>query len=455
MRLQLMDIAAALNAIGDIPEDRLVRRVQTDSRLVEPGDLFVCIAGNNMDGHQFVAGAIRKGACGIVAHKPVDGGDNVPVLLVRDTLQALGRLAAYWRTKTGATVIGVTGSAGKTTLKEMLATILGLAGKTSKNFKNWNNQLGLPLSMLMCSGDERFWVMEVGISRPGDMDELAAILQPDCVLINNIGPCHLDGLGDISGVARAKATLVDFVTGDGTVAVSRDYPELECEVTKRADSPVFFSTRNPHARFFGHYQGPDKKGGGLFRLVLDNEEHVLSLPMLGMDMAEDCIGAACMAHCLGIDTATIFKGLEGFEPVAQRFCVSVQGGWTVIDDTYNANPMSMQRAIERAAVLGADQPLAMVLGEMMELGDFAPRAHRGLGEWVRATGCDLFFFSGPHAQDVREGFGPRGARMVELASPTDFRRQLDRFPPNGTILFKGSRSCRMEEYVRVFTEGRA
>lgn len=456
MQLRLLEIVSAMGAIGDVTDamDRDVLCVQTDSRLVRSGDLFFCIAGRNMDGHRFATEAAAKGACAIVAHTPLpEIASSVPVLLVRNTLDALGRLALYWRTKTQATVVGITGSAGKTTVKEMLAALLAREGCTAKNYKNWNNQLGLPLSMLACSGRERFWVMELGISRPGDMEDLGAILRPDHVVITNAGPCHLEGLGDVSGVAAAKATLLEYMQSQGTAVVSRDYSELVDQVDRRPGRKVFFSTRDASSDCFAAYLGADEQGKGRFRLVMDGVDQTLSLPLHGQEMAENCIAVAAMARVLGLGPETIFKGLGAYAPVDQRFSVASHGTWTVIDDTYNANPLSMERAIERAGLLDPGTPLVMVLGEMRELGNYARKGHQDLGAWVGKSSCSLLFFAGEHADAVREGLGTWAGRFISVASPEEFRGYSHLLPPAGTILFKGSRSCRMERYLDMFLEG--
>ena len=452
VRLSLESIASAMGAIGDFEAGTTqdVCRVQTDSRLVQPGDLFVCIAGKNMDGHLFAAEAAKQGACAIVAHTPLSGlVPDIPVLLVRNTLDALGQLAAYWRVTSGATVIGITGSAGKTTVKEMLTSVLGLVGETAKNYKNWNNQLGLPLSILQCSGKERFWVMEAGISQPGDMDDLGRIMRPDYVLINNIGPCHLDGLKDISGVARSKASLVEYMQPGGMAVVNADYPELVEEIASRTSRMRYCSTINPESAFFAQYTGTDDQGDGLFTLVLDRESFQATLPITGRDMAEDVIAVATLAYSLGIPRETICKGLCAYVPVGQRFCIQNRGGWTAIDDTYNANPLSMQGAILRAAALDASKPLVLVLGEMKELGNYAAQAHQDLGAWVRESGSAILFFVGDHADDVRKGLDGWQGAFVPLTSPAHFRSELGMLKGTGIILFKGSRSCHMEEYLKV------
>ncbi len=455
MRLRLTEIASCMGAIGDIAraQDCEVFHVQTDSRLVRPGDLFICLVGRKMDGHVFAAEAASKGACAIVAHSPLSPGDlGIPVLLVRNTHDALSRLALYWRTTTKATVIGITGSAGKTTVKEMLASVLSQEGETAKNFKNWNNQIGLPLSMLACSGEERFWVMELGISRPGDMEELGAVLRPDHVLIINAGPCHLEGLGDVQGVARAKAKLLETMMPGGTAVVSSDYPALVEAVGHWDGEPVFFSTQETARDAWGRYVGNNDQGLGSFCLAIAGQSHDVILPAHGRDMAENAIAVATLAQVLGLGSETIVQGLKKYVPVEQRFTIFKHGSWTVIDDTYNANPLSMQRSIERASQLQPDQPLVMVLGEMKELGSYTHKAHTDLGTWVGASSCCLLCFAGNYADAVHAGLGAWDGHFVSLDSPHALKAQVARLPSGGTILFKGSRSCQMERYLQVFME---
>ncbi|MDY0308128.1 MAG: UDP-N-acetylmuramoyl-tripeptide--D-alanyl-D-alanine ligase, partial [Desulfovibrionaceae bacterium] len=237
--MTLAEIALALGCYLDAGSSSVVTRVRTDSRTVGEGDLFFCIVGQNMDGHQFAAQAVAAGARAVVASAPLTV--DAPVLLVEDTTVALGRLARAWRERSTARVIGVTGSAGKTTVKEMLAQVLGAVGPTAKNFRNLNNQIGLPLSMLEMTGTEDFWVLELGISRPGDMDDLGRILAPDAAMVVNIGPCHLEGLGDLAGVAREKSSLFDFVRPGGFCCVNADYPLLVTESDGRCPRRVLFS----------------------------------------------------------------------------------------------------------------------------------------------------------------------------------------------------------------------
>ena len=453
MHVTMRELLQATAGVGEIAdEDRVFVRVQTDSRLVEQGDLFFCIAGERMDGHNFASEAAARGAGGIVAHCPLDLDGDVPVVLVRDTLIALGRLARFWREKCSATVIGVTGSAGKTTVKEMLAAVLGTAGPTGKNFRNWNNQLGLPLSMLAMSGQERFWVLELGISVPGDMDELGMILAPDLAVILNVGPCHLQGLGSEEGVAREKGAILGHLASGGSGVVSQDYPELTSAI-RSVNVPVrLFSRLDAEAPVFTSYIG--REGGiGLFQVRCREQEMVMRLPVYGEHMAENVAAVVAVADELGLDPANVQSGFSEFHAAPQRFVVHEKGAWTVIDDTYNANPLSMRHSVQQAADMAGAGELVLVLGDMLELGDRAEAEHERLGEFVGATPFLRTYYFGTHESAFLTGLGPAADRCFSLSSPEAFARDLDTLSAGGgVILFKGSRGCAMERFLKVFSE---
>ena len=451
--MTMRELLQATGGVGEIAaEDQVFDRVQTDSRLVKKGDLFFCIAGDRLDGHNFAADAASRGAGGIVAHRPLDLPGDIPVVLVRDTLTALGRLARFWREKCSATVVGVTGSAGKTTVKEMLAAVLGAEGVTGKNFRNWNNQLGLPLSMLAMSGQERFWVLELGISVPGDMDELGMILAPDLAVILNIGPCHLQGLGSEQGVAREKSMVLQYLAPGGKGVVSRDYPELVAAARSAEVSLSTFSRLDPEAPVFGRYLGLEGSAGR-FLVRCGEQDSVLILPVHGDHMAENVAAVVAVAAELGIDPATVEKGLQEFCPAPQRFVVHEKGVWTVVDDTYNANPLSMRYGVQQAAAMAEDRDLVFVLGDMLELGEAAHAEHARLGELVGATPFLRTYYFGTYEAAFRSGMGAAADRCFSLSSPKGFACEMESLPAKGgVILFKGSRGCGMERFLNVFSE---
>lgn len=443
MNMTLQDIAAAMGASLDRDHDRVIGRVSIDSRAVQPGDIFFCIVGQKLDGHEFARQAVDNGAVAVVAGSPLEL--SVPVLLVRDTTLALGRLARSWRERSRARVVGVSGSAGKTTVKEMLAQVLSVHGSAGKNFRNLNNQIGLPLSMLEMSGEEDFWVLELGISRPGDMDELGYILAPDAALLLNIGGCHLEGLGSLAGVAEQKSVLLDHVRSGGFACVSADYPLLSSECARRALRKVTFSGCGGEADYSctGQENVPE---GIVYSLRARGQELRLHVPAT-VHVPENVAAVTAMALELGVPLRTVEAGLAAFSPVAQRFVQARVGTWLFIDDTYNANPVSMARSIREAGRLASGRRLVLVLGEMRELGEDSARAHRELGELVAASGATHCFFHGRHAADVQSGLGgfagvfrPVGAAEELLQSVGDLRGE------DGVMLFKGSRGCRMEQY---------
>ncbi|GAB6113556.1 UDP-N-acetylmuramoyl-tripeptide--D-alanyl-D-alanine ligase [Desulfomicrobium salsuginis] len=443
MNMTLQDISAAMGASIDQDHERVIRRVSIDSRAVQPDDLFFCIVGQKLDGHEFARQAVDNGAVAVVASTPLEL--PVPVLLVRDTTLALGRLARSWRERTAARVVGVSGSAGKTTVKEMLAQVLSLHGSASKNFRNLNNQIGLPLSILEMSGQEDFWVLELGISRPGDMDELGYILAPDAALLINIGGCHLEGLGSLHGVAEQKSVLLDHVRPGGFACVSADYPLLATECAKRSLRQVTFSGCGADADYSctGQENTPD---GILYALRAKGRDIRLHVSAT-VHVPENVAAVTAMALELGVPTRTIEAGLAAFSPVAQRFVQNRVGAWLFIDDTYNANPVSMAQSIREAERIAQGRRLVLVLGEMRELGEDSARAHRELGALVASTSATHCFFHGRHVSDVQSGLGEHHGVFSAVNSGEELLQAVASLRgEGGVMLFKGSRGCRMEQY---------
>lgn len=443
MNMTLQDIAAAMGASIDQDHGLSVGRVSIDSRAVQPGDIFFCIVGQKLDGHEFARQAVDAGARAVVASAPLEL--PVPVLMVRDTTVALGRLARMWRERATARVVGVTGSAGKTTVKEMLAQVLSTAGTTAKNFRNLNNQIGLPLSMLEMSGDEAFWVLELGISRPGDMDELGYILAPDAAVLVNIGGCHLEGLGSLAGVAGQKSVLLDHVRKDGFACIGADYPLLLAEGAKRGLRLVTFSGSGGEADY--SCLGQDVLGDKIsYALRVRGEAVHITVPA-GVHVAENVAAVTAMAMELGLSPAAVEAGLAAFSPVPQRFVPARVGSWLFIDDTYNANPVSMARSIREAQRLAQGRRLVLVLADMLELGVDSARAHRQLGELVAGTTASHCFYHGRHADDVRAGLAGFKGDFRHVSGAEEVQQALAPLRnESGVMLFKGSRGCKMEQY---------
>jgi UDP-N-acetylmuramoyl-tripeptide--D-alanyl-D-alanine ligase len=451
MLMTQAEIATSCRArvTGNFVPESAVRGAGMDSRAVIPGTLFACIKGARADGHDYAETAAASGAAVVLAERALpEVSGQVPVFVVDDCVAALGRLASAWRAKAGAKVAAVTGTAGKTTVKEMLLAVLGQRFEVAGTKGNYNNQLGLPLTMLACPGSARIWVLELGISRPGDMQELAAIARPDLAVITNIGPAHLEGLGDLAGVARAKAVLAAFLAPGGMVLASRDYPLLWAEIARHTDLVADFSATDQSARFFAAYLGANCTGGR-FSLRLGGEPLAMTLPFFGVHAAENLAAAAGAATLLGAGAADVERGLAGLEIAGGRFRTERLGGLTLIDDTYNANPLSMARSIAAAAETAAGSPLVLVLGEMRELGSEAAQRHYELGVLIAATPCRAVFFHGGHAEDLHRGLLQAGFTGLFKAvdDPCRFQGEFAGLSlTSGAVLFKGSRSLGMENF---------
>jgi UDP-N-acetylmuramoyl-tripeptide--D-alanyl-D-alanine ligase len=437
--------------------------VATDSREATPGSLFVCIRGEHADGHDFVRQAEEAGASAVLASRALPRA-NVPVLPVQDTVRALGRIAAYWRRSARAKIAGVTGTAGKTTLKELLAQILAVRGKTARNNLNFNNQIGMPRAMLAADGDEDFWVMEAGISREGDMEELGGILRPDMGLILNVGVGHTQRLG-AKGVAAHKAALLRYLAPDGCGLVSADYPDLVREAAATGATLHFFSIKDASMKYHAAYEGPEMQDdapdavSGRYRLCLDGEWTSIAAPFCGEYGAENCIAAAAAAHLMGLSGSEIAAGFKRAAMPAQRFSRKRCGRWDVIDDTYNANPLSMRRMLDAASELAEGRAFVPVLGEMLELGATAAGEHEKLGLHLAELAPAGVLWKGGHAPDIRAGLrrgGYKGAFAVIresghfIATVQDLLRDKNLDGKGGVILFKGSRGNRLEKECADF-----
>ena len=452
MKLTLRELETCLQGGPETPEnrDRDVAAVRTDSRAVSAGDVFFCLPGERFDGHEFAAQAVSQGAVALVAGRPLPEITKVPVLVVRDTVAALGRLGRFLRNKTKARVVCITGTAGKTTVKEMLAWVAGQRFSVAKNYKNWNNQIGLPLSIFAASGEEDVWVLEAGISKPHDMDELGPIVAPDIAVVHNIGPAHLEGLGSLRGVARAKASLLKHLRPGGVALVSRDYPMLLEEALALKPDAVTFSAKDPNAPFFCAFEGPAGGDAGRYLLRTPLGEVQTVLPFCGAHFAENVAAVAAAAHHLGLSGAETVQGLATFQRPDQRFCCLSGGAWTLIDDSYNANPLSMSRAVEAAKALAGDRPLVLVLGAMGELGPDASQAHEEMGHFLKTMAPARILFQGSYAEDVARGYGRNGS-PAPVTAVADAEATLKAWQglglSGGVVLVKGSRSARMELHV--------
>ena len=424
-------------------QDRDFSGISTDTRSIGEGQLFFALQGPNFDGHNFVGVAGDRGAAAAVVTTRTD--DELSQIEVDDTRLALGRFGAAWREAHEVTVVGVTGSNGKTTLRELIAGCLARKAPTLATQGNLNNDIGVPLMLARIDETHRYAVLEMGANHVGEIAYLTALVNPDVVVITNAGPAHLEGFGSLDGVAQGKGEILQNEARPQVAVLNADdayfdyWRGLVADV--RCISFGLSATADVHARDVAA-----GSSGSTFTLVVDGQSVAVSLPLSGIHNVRNACAAAAVAHALGLSLADIRQGLEGARPVGGRLDpLRAVGGATLFDDSYNANPGSVRAAAEFLAALpGASW---LVLGDMKELGDDAAELHREVGAAARASGIDRLFAFGDLARHAAEGFGENGAWYASLDALVD-----DLAPglsPDVNVLVKGSRSMRMERVVEA------
>ena len=438
-------------------------RIRIDSRIVSAGDVFVAIEGPRFDGHDFVEEVIEKRpGCLVVSREKADrfspselASKGIAMIAVDDTVQALGGLAAHRRKAANIPVIAITGSTGKTTTREMITCISRRVHNTLSTAGNLNNEIGLPLTLFNLSAVHRLAVLELGMNHPGEIRRLSAICEPDIGVITNIGPAHLEGLRDVESVAMAKGELLENIRPDGAAVLNADDDYgRKLAKTARVRTILFGRSEDADIRAERITRKNDKVS---FTLVLPDGRVETNLNVYGEFMVQNALAAAAAAHLSGIGAEDIKSGLENFHPVEGRMLIyETPGGIYIIDDTYNANPMSMEAAIGSLSGLSGKKRGILVAGDMLELGDASKYYHERIGRIAGAAGIDRLYLTGSFAAQVAGGARDAGMRGGDIfvGSKTDIVRNLSGWLERGDwVLVKGSRSTGMEEIVQWMTKG--
>jgi len=421
-----------------------------DSRAINSGDLFVALRGPNFDGHAFVLSAQQAGAVALLVEHAVDS--ELPQVIVSDSRRALGELAAAWRMQYPIPVIAVTGSNGKTTVKEMLASILGRQGKVLATQGNLNNDIGVPLTLMRINSKHHYAVIEMGANHHGEIRYLTNLAQPTVAMVNNAGPAHLEGFGDVAGVAKAKGEIFEGLQKGGVAVINADdqysdewaliCTDIECKyfgVDKAAD--VSAADLVPVARV-----------GYRFKLHIDSASVEISLPLPGRHNVMNALAASTAAIAAGATLNSVREGLQSLADVAGRLQIKKNRmGVTVIDDTYNANPASLQAGLD---VLNEnDGEKILVLADMGELGGLAVSLHRQMGEQAHRSGVKRLFTMGDMAQHAAQTFGVRASHFTtQGALVSELRVELASLTQPVTVMVKGSRSMKMENVVAALLD---
>ncbi|MEW9625606.1 UDP-N-acetylmuramoyl-tripeptide--D-alanyl-D-alanine ligase [Rhodanobacter geophilus] len=424
-------------------DDAAVGGVAIDTRKLKAGDLFAAFKGERVDGHDYLAQAQAAGAAGALVARKVDS--PLPQVLVDDVEAALGDLASAVRAQRHARVIGITGSNGKTTVKMLTAAILSLHGRTHVNTGSYNNEIGLPLTLLAMPEDAEYAVLEMGAGKPGDIAYLAAIARPDIGLVNTIAPAHLERMGSVEGVAETKGALYQALPADGVAVINAD-DAFAGFFAGLAGARRVLRFGLEHKADVGADIVEQRADGSLFVLSTPAGDAEVELALPGRHNVANALAAATIALALDVPLDTIAAGLQQARAVAGRLRrIALPGGGTLIDDSYNANPSSMAAAIATLALAAGERWL--VLGDMAELGADARALHAGVGTKARERGIERLFAVGPLGAAAVEAFGAGGEHFDDKASLiAALKASL-----NGgvTCLVKGSHSAGMEQVVKA------
>jgi len=439
-----MSLNEAASCLGCKPvqSDLTFTGITSDSRQVLPGMLFAALPGQVVDGHDYIQQAMDLGAVAALVSQSVSS--NLTLLHVPDVLEALGTLAGYWRGECTARVIGITGSNGKTTVKEMVSSILRQEGSVLATKGNFNNELGLPLTVFQLSKSHDYAVLEMGASNPGDIAYLAGIAKPDVGLITNVGPAHLKGFINMQGVARAKGEMFAALSPDGTAImnVAEPWVDLWKKINKAGRIIYFNGEGENHIQ--AHQVADD--------IVVSTPvgEFSLQLPLPGLHNLTNAMAATAVCLALDVPLNHIKTGLEAVKPVPGRLSLKhATAGWTVIDDTYNANPASLYAALQVLATQNGEPWL--VMGDMKELGADSRKMHAELGDAARTLGVKRLFAVGEASSAAVDAFGDRAVHFSSRDSLIEALREALR--PGVACLVKGSRSMGMENVVSAISNG--
>ena len=446
-------------------KNRILNGVSIDSRHITSQELFVAIKGENHDGHDYLDQVIKNRAGAIVVQK-TQAGDairkieisrdlDLACVAVEDTVTALGDLARWHRRSANVTVAAITGTNGKTTTKEMAALVVGRSRQVLATAGNYNNNIGLPLTLLRLDKTHQAVIVELGMNAPGEIKYLTQICQPDLGVILNVGPGHLEGLGDIDGVAQAKGELLEEI-GGGTAILNMD-DDLVMGLAPKATGPIVTFGINPKADIRAT-RIRHRKTGLLFDIQLGAGHDItdIKLPAGGAYIISNALAAAAIGHILDITGQEIKAALESFStPSGRMNIIKIEPEITLIDDTYNANPASLKASVAGLCSLKGDHRGIIVLGDMYELGDQSRKLHEAAGALVAQAGLDKIYATGQFAEDVKKGAQNEGLLSEKIMTGTkqEITEKLQEEIATGDwVLFKGSRGMKMETVVTALTE---
>ncbi len=454
--LSICNVASAvkgevLNCNGDI----LISAVSTDTRTITEGALFVALKGENFDGHKFISDAVEKGAVCCVVNKGTDNSQNLPVIEVEDTGSALRNLAEYYRKRFDVSVVGITGSVGKTSTKDMIASVLEQSAKTHRTKGNLNNEIGVPLTVYDLMKDDEFMVVEMGMSNFGEISKLTKIANPDTAVITNIGMSHIEHLGSREGIRKAKLEILEGLQIDGTVILNGD-DDLLWGVGEEIDfETLYYGIRNKNCDIVA-YDVRNYSDSSEFTCKIEGEEYKFFINVPGEHHIYNALAAILIGLKYNVNVENIRTGIMNFAPTGLRQTVIELPDYTVIRDCYNASPDSMKSGLNVLALHENCKRKVACLADMLELGDVSKEAHLAVGRIAVETGVDILITVGKEAHHIAEGAresGLDGKNIYEFENNTELKNSLKEILcKDDVILVKGSRGMHMEEIADAIGE---
>lgn len=439
--MKISEIALACDGI--VQGECEVQSICIDSRKVTKGCLFIAIAGANFDGHDYAAAAVRSGAGAVMCHRPIECG--VPTILVKNTATALMRLAGYYRQKFQIPVVGLTGSVGKTTTKDMVHCVLSRKYRTLKSEGNHNNEIGMPLTVLELDHTYQAAIFEMGMYFFGEISELTRVARPDVGIITNIGVSHIENLGSQENILKAKLEIIDGMKPGAPLLLNGDDKFLNSAVISGFQVD-YYGIENPACRFRAG-QIEQSEGSVSFVIYFDGKEQPVTLPTMGLHHVYDALAAFAAGIVLGVAPKEAAAGLADYLPSGMRQHLVRVNDVTVIEDCYNASPDSMRAALGILRDLKTDRKIA-VLGDMNELGALSGQAHHDVGVYT-AQCADVLFAVGEKAEGFVSGAQDAKLSQVEyFTSKEALAQRLEEvIQPGDGVLFKASRGMKLEEVI--------
>lgn len=448
---QIAEFAGGSLVGGD--RNRTISRISTDSRTIEPGDLFVPIRGENFDGHRFVEQTAERRAAGALVQQDWTGNvpDSYALIRVSDTLVGYQNIAAAYRKLLGLKVIGITGSNGKTSTKDFVAAALAHRYRVTKTAGNFNNHVGLPRTILEANSQHEVAVWEMGMNHPGEIAVLAKIAAPDAAIITNIGIAHIEFMGSREAIAQEKGMLAEAVGSGGTVILNADDPFSESIARRTRAHVVFAGIRSGTLRAEEIRQSAE---GAEFTVLEGAHRCRVQLPVPGMHMVHNAVLAIAAGRVFGVSLEDCAAGLAATPLTKARLQLRDVRGVQFLDDSYNANPESMKAALRTLVELDTDGARIAVLGQMGELGGESDRGHHEVGEAAAAFGIDRLITIGPVAAKISEAAKAAGLENTSIVSDQAAAADLlmETASAGDLVLIKGSRSAQTERVLEAFAE---